>query len=467
MSNPPFSRQLFLSFFLVALLTLLPVAFLLSSTFFIDESQHVSAQSVLLFVFVSLIVGLISSSLLSRRMLFPLKEIIAGSQRFASGTFQPRIYLADCDEFIRLAEALNQLASQAEERAVTGEKQKSENELILSSMIEGVLAVDTEDRLLRMNPAARELFAVSSQSYVGTSIQSVIRNAALHEFLSRAKESGGNYEDEITLHGTKDRTLYVFARAIHGLEKEASGILMVFYDTTNIKRLENIRKDFVANVSHELKTPITSIKGFVETLLDGAMHDKDDLLRFLKIIAQHVERLEAVFRDLLTLSKLEQQGDNGDLELSSLPINDVLQSARDICLPKAREKNIGITLRSGDPVSADINAGLLEQAVVNLLDNAVKFSSDGQEVEVSVFQEGQNVVISVRDSGPGIEPRHAERVFERFYRADASRARKLGGTGLGLAIVKHIAQVHRGYAAVNSKVGEGSVFKIYLPRKQA
>jgi two-component system phosphate regulon sensor histidine kinase PhoR len=258
---------------------------------------------------------------------------------------------------------------------------------------------------------------------------------------------------------------------------------VVLHDVTRLRRLETVRRDFVANVSHELRTPITSIKGFVETLLDGAMNNPADAERFLKILAAQADRLNGIIEDLLILSRVEQDAQKAGIALEPGSIRDVLTAAIDVCHLKAAERNVQVELVCESGFRARINAALLEQAVVNLVDNAVKHSGEGQTVHVEAAQvkagqvEGAHVepgqveagqtdvevVIRVRDHGCGISPEHLPRLFERFYRADKARSRKLGGTGLGLAIVKHIAQAHGGRATADSTPGVGSVFCLYLP----
>ena len=233
---------------------------------------------------------------------------------------------------------------------------------------------------------------------------------------------------------------------------------------TRLKRLEMVRRDFVANVSHELRTPVTSIKGFVETLLDGAMHNPDELQRFLRIVASQTDRLTAILEDLLTLSRVEQEENGAEIVFSPGPVKNVLDAAVEVCQMKASEKNIHVEITCDSVLQVPMNAPLLEQAVINLIDNAIKYSDPGQTVHVTATGSNGEVVIEIRDQGCGISREHLPRVFERFYRVDKARSRKLGGTGLGLAIVKHIAQAHNGRATVESSVGHGSTFSIRLPR---
>jgi two-component system phosphate regulon sensor histidine kinase PhoR len=241
------------------------------------------------------------------------------------------------------------------------------------------------------------------------------------------------------------------------------GALVVLTDVTGLRQVDRVRKDFVANVSHELRTPITTVKGFAETLTDGTAHDPGDVSRFLEIIGSHADRMEKIIEDLLTLSRLELDGGRQAMDLDRVDLSDPVRRAVDACRPGAERKGITIetSLRSGVTIDADPH--LLEQALVNLIDNAVKYSGDGSRVRVGCEEKAGGVVISVEDEGCGIAGEHLSRIFERFYRVDKARSRRLGGTGLGLAIVKHVAQIHGGRVDVRSTPGRGSVFSIHFP----
>jgi two-component system phosphate regulon sensor histidine kinase PhoR len=234
-----------------------------------------------------------------------------------------------------------------------------------------------------------------------------------------------------------------------------------------LRKLENIRRDFVANVSHELKTPITSIKGFVETLLGGALDSPEDSKRFLGIVAGQADRLNAIIDDLLVLSRLEQDSEKVEIIIEESGLKPVLEMAIQACAPKASEKKIRVDLNCPESVTARINPQLLEQAVINLVDNAVKYSLSSTQVQVDVSSDNGEIAVAVTDEGRGIAKEHFPRLFERFYRVDSDRSREMGGTGLGLAIVKHIAQVHGGSVSVDSSVGKGSTFRIHLPASHA
>jgi len=259
--------------------------------------------------------------------------------------------------------------------------------------------------------------------------------------------------------------IFVSERAIEAADTDGNrtGALVVMHDVTRLKRLENIRRDFVANVSHELRTPITSIQGFAETLLDGAIDLPEDARRFVRIMAAQSDRLNDIIEDLLTLSRLEQEVEQAKLPVQQARVRGVLEAAIGVCELWASKKDLRIELTCEDQLYVPINAALLEQAVVNLVDNAVKYSPEGAAVLVQAERSKSELIIRVRDHGCGIGPEHLPRLFERFYRVDKARSRKLGGTGLGLAIVKHIAQAHGGSATVESVPGEGSLFSLHLP----
>ena len=263
-----------------------------------------------------------------------------------------------------------------------------------------------------------------------------------------------------------ERYLYLHGTVLHGVQPGASGVLAVLHDITELKKLETIRRDFVASVSHELRTPVTSIKGFVETLLDGAMHNPEELDRFLH--RGHANRSpQRHHRGPADAGPRRAWGRNRPRSYSrSARCGSVLEAALTTCGRKAAEKKVALELTCPAELATAMNGPLLEQAVVNLIDNAVKYSTAEQNIAVEALQEGEEMLIRVTDHGCGIGAEHLTRIFERFYRADKARSRDLGGTGLGLAIVKHIAHSHGGRVAVHSTLGQGSTFTIYLPCPQ-
>jgi two-component system phosphate regulon sensor histidine kinase PhoR len=394
----------------------------------------------------------------------PLEFLRLGAERFARGDLIHRLAVPASREITGLAESMNKMAAQLDERIRTIIAQKNEQQAVLSSMIEGVIAVSADGRVMSLNNAAAAILQESVENAEGRTVEEVIRNTELQQFVQRALDSEQPVESQIILHENRrsEQFLQVHGTMLADDKGRKIGVLVVMNDMTHIRRLEQVRRDFVANVSHELKTPVTSIKGFIETLLDGAMEKAEDGRRFLEIIARQTDRLNSIIDDLLTLSRVEQQS-GGQMSTESIRLKPILTAAVSLCEIKARQREMSIQIECDEALTVAANASLLEQAVVNLVDNAVKYSDPGGDVRIEGLRNENEMQIRVRDHGCGIGREHLPRLFERFYRVDKARSRKLGGTGLGLAIVKHIAQSHKGRVSVNSTLGKGSTFVIHLP----
>ncbi len=399
----------------------------------------------------------------SRRLLRSLNEMKHGAERFARGDFSEPVARRGAQEIAHLADVLNQMARQLDDRIRAVLNQRNQQEAVLSSMIEGVIAVDNTGRILSLNQAAAELLGVRADEAQGRSLREAANNEPISEFAACALESAAPVEGEFVIPGQDPRTLQAQGAVLRDARGEAMGAVVVLNDVTRLRRLEQVRRDFVANVSHELRTPITSIKGFVETLLDGALDSPDDARRFLQIVAKQADRLNAILGDLLTLSRIEEEEKKESICLEPSPLRETLAAAVQLCGSQAAEKNVRIELECAPELCVRMNAPLIEQAVANLVDNAVKYSDPGGTVRVTGERGGEETILRVQDQGCGIPPEHLPRLFERFYRVDKGRSRSQGGTGLGLSIVKHIAKVHGGHVAVESAVGQGSTFTIRLP----
>ena len=402
--------------------------------------------------------------MISRWIARPITEMEHRAERFASGDFSQKMPVPASVELGGLAIALNNMADQLDEKIRTITVQRNEQEAILTSLREGVIALDNHERVLFVNRAAAVLFGIDVERAIGRLLQEVLRNSELQKFTTRLLAGKPTpAESEVTLVHGDNRILQVTGTSLRDASGQRFGVVVVINDVTRLRRLERVRKDFVANVSHELKTPITSIKGFVETLFEGALDQPAEAKAFLNRIASNTERLNAIIDDLLMLSRVEQDSEQGSMPLTTESLREVIESAIASVESKARDQQITIRFSSPDDIQARVNSTLIGQAVVNLLDNAIKYSDSGRSVDVDVTRERSSVSIRVRDHGVGIAAEHLPRIFERFYRVDKARSRKLGGTGLGLSIVKHIAQAHGGSVAVESTPGHGSTFTIFLP----
>lgn len=408
-------------------------------------------------------VAMLAGWLLARRAAGPFEDLASAASRLAAGAIAVPLPASDVAEVSALAGAIETLRGQLVERSLTIGRQGTQQEAVLGSMIEGVLAVDASQRIVSINRAAADLLGLDPATVLGRPIQEVVRNADLRQFALQAIDCRETVEDDLVLRAARDRTLRVRGTPLNDPSGEG-GAVIVLNDITDIRHLENVRRDFVANVSHELKTPVASIKGFVETLLEGRVDDPADRRRFLEIIGRQSDRLGTIIDDLLALSRIEQAEGMGDLPLEHVPVADVLAAVVAECGPRADERSITIEVDSPPRLGAEVNAPLLEQALINLVDNALKYSEPGGRVVVAVAPTVDGMLEwIVRDQGSGIGAEHLPRLFERFYRVDKGRSRRLGGTGLGLSIVKHIVQAHGGTVAVESTPGVGSTFRVLLP----
>ncbi len=395
----------------------------------------------------------------------PVKDMTTAARHFASGDLLYRADGGSISELLTLATAINRMAESLREKIndITG--QRNELETVLTGMIEAVLVLDQNQVIKKINLAGAKLFGVEPEQVEGKTVIEAIRNIDLHGFVNRTIESSTPIEEELRIIGDNDLSIQAHGSSLVDHDGAFKGIVVVLNDITNIKKLETIRQDFVANVSHELKTPITSIKGFLETLKDGALEDPDNAGRFLDIMGNQTDRLSMIIEDLLSLSRLEQEEKKNAFELSPRRVKDVMVSVIKAFQETASQKQMDFELIVDDEeIEAAINETLLEQALLNLIDNAIKYSEPGKKILLALDQTEDEVVISVKDQGCGISKEHVDRIFERFYRVDKARSRKVGGTGLGLAIVKHIVRAHKARMEVISSLGSGATFSIFLPK---
>lgn len=440
---------------------------------YIDTAARHIALILMVSALTILVVALGVSILASRSIIVPLQMLEETAHRFAGGVLDIKLDSRDFPrEFGELASTLSLMAARLDEKIGALDAQNQETNAILSGMNDALIVLDGERRVVRVNRAAADLFALDVEGCRGLPLIQAVRNTEIVDYAARADAR----ESELTVElrtGQPDASRFLLVKS--GDAGTNGGQLLVFSDITRLKRLERIRKDFVANVSHELKTPITSIQGFIETLKEGAIDEPVAARRFLDIMDQQTTRLGAIIDDLLSISRLEQN-EQAAIPREDCNVAEILESVRGLCAEDARKKNTTLEFSVPENISFSLNPGLFEQAITNLVLNAIKYSPQGARVSVVARMEEEtshetkaaprrNLVCEVRDNGIGIPEKHRERIFERFYRIDKGRSREQGGTGLGLSIVRHIALAHGGTVSVDSAEGEGSTFRIVIPAR--
>lgn len=446
-------------FFIIEALCLIPMVVVMSL-------YGTPVTIILISASLSTALAFLCGSILGARIDRTLRRLERAAERFARGELSTEVYPPSIPQFSALTGGLNTMAHALRERVDALTRLTGEQESILRSMAEGVITVDRQGRVIRINDAGKSFLDVSITDCSSRLVAEVVRQSELQRFITLALASPIPLSNTFIISGTTDRSVQAYSSSLRDADGGEIGILVVLQDITRLERLERVRRDFVANLSHELRTPITSIKGFVETLLDGAKEEPESLERFLRIISDHTERLQRIFSDLLTLARLEADGDDARLDVSSFPAREIVTGALQTLEHKIRARNGSVKVTIAEEMQVLANPSLLQQAITNLVDNALTYSGPEPRVEVLATKDSTSVRIVVRDNGPGIELAHQPRVFERFYRVDAGRSRSAGGTGLGLAIVKHIAQAHGGSVELESAPGSGASFAVVLPLRR-
>jgi len=411
--------------------------------------------------FIAFILALLISFFVSILISRPVREMSLMAKSIAEGDFSKRILISSNDEIGDLSKAFNFMAEQIKSRMRDVIAGKSKLEAVLLSMFEGIMVVDNNGGVLLINQTLRKLFDVK-QNFEGKTALELIRNIEIQEITDAVlKLKEGFKSKEISVTVPEEKILLINAVPIMKADI-CDGAVLVFHDITDLRRLEKIRRDFVANVSHELRTPVCSIKGYSETLLEGALHDKNNAEDFLKIIYSDCERLAKLIDDILDLAKIES--DNLALNLKSCDVKEIVQRIVSGMSMRIKAKSLDINVKIPDQIAgimADENR--IAQVLVNLIENALKYTKRG-EISISALEEGDFLRINVTDTGIGIPEKDIPRLFERFYRVDKARSKELGGTGLGLSIVKHIVYAHNGKVSVQSAQGKGSVFSFTVPK---
>ncbi|BCJ87858.1 two-component system histidine kinase PnpS [Effusibacillus dendaii] len=415
----------------------------------------------LLVALISSVVGMYFASGIAR----PIEAITRVTRRIASGAFHERVRYGSQDELGLLGQSVNLMAETLSNQIEDLTQEKSKLEAIIASMESGVMVVDRTGRILVVNKATENLLQHTDKNLLGKWHWEVGRSYGLSTLIDEVLLTGESRRKEIVLPTVPETNVEIYGAAVKGIHQTAVGAVIVLHDVSKWRRVEQMRTEFVANVSHELRTPITAVRGFAETLLDGAADDPLMRRQFLSIIYEESGRLHRLVNDLLELSKIE----SGHLtfQFSMCDLNELVSRTVEKLTHQAEQLHLQIDTRlAPQPVFAEVARDRISQVIINLVGNAMAYTPEGGKIEVVVEEADEQVTIHVRDTGIGIPKEDLPRLFERFYRVDKARDRRSGGTGLGLAIVKHIVEAHQGTVSVKSELGKGSVFSFIIPKRQ-
>lgn len=445
-------KRLLFSYFLIVFISLLAFAWGLQAAIY----------GPLAAVGIAAVTGLAIIMVTRHFYVKPIMMMNEVTERIKKGDFSRRINIYYHNELGDLVRNVNEMSEVLQQQIQKVTDDKNELQAILSSLVEGVIVIGVDERVMYLSPNFCDMLDVRSREGTGRPYWEVIRNQKINDSIKEAIAHKRAVKKDVDVIGPQDTYFSLQVSPVLDDERSLRSVVAIFHDITELKKFERLRTEFVANVSHELKTPLTSIKGFVETLQSGVLKDKENAKRFLDIIGKQTDRLESLVNDLLTLSSLESRGLPMDFREEN--IGKIIQSV--LGLNKSQIERLGHSIQVAVPLNLPairVDRQRIEQVVLNLLDNAVKFTPQGGVIAIKAAVDGNFIRLDVRDNGIGIASEHIPRLFERFYRVDKARSRDLGGTGLGLAIVKHIIMVHNGKISVTSKVGEGSTFSIFLP----
>ncbi len=390
----------------------------------------------------------------------PIDEIKSVTHELANKNYEARYTLSSYSDINELGDSINDLAENLKAQFNAIKHNDQQLTKLLENLVVGVILINENREITVCNPMANEILGVNIYGNIGRVYSDIIHSSDIIQLVEKAIRKNRAQNKEIILYLQNEKTLDVNVVPIRE-EEEKNDYVLLFYDITEIKRLEQVRTDFVANASHELRTPITALKGFSETLLDGAMEDRDLLVEFLEIMLKESTRLDSMVQDILQLSRLEQRPSQQGV--SPVAVDQVIADVMQVLQQKAESKQISLNLHVKDKVQVLVNQDELKQVAMNLIGNAITYTPEQGHVETEIYQENNEAVIKIADDGIGIPEKDQARIFERFYRVDKARSRNAGGTGLGLSIVKWLVEGMEGRIQVESQLGQGSAFYLYLP----
>ncbi len=426
-------------------------------------------QAIWFYSGIGILAGLLLTTLLalkfSASLIRPINELISVTKEISRGNYSMRATVRSNDELGQLAETFNEMAEDLEGSVTDLRDKNLKFDSIMNSMTNGFIAVDNKQKIILINAIACRFIGIEyEEGIIGKKLVEVIRNHQINSIMQQTLEGGGSSVHEISLSLPEEKVFRVYANPIRSMEEtdgpNSGGILSIM-DITNVKKLEQIRTEFVSNVTHELKTPLTSIRGFVETLRSGAINDAEVADKFLEIIDIEAERLYMLINDILQLSEIETN--QKDTNIGVYHLKPIVEDVVSMLQGAADKKHVSLDYKVDDHLSIRANRDRIKQMLINLIDNAIKYNTENGSVSVKAWKVEGRVMITVKDTGIGIARQHLSRIFERFYRVDKGRSRNMGGTGLGLSIVKHIVNLYNGDIKVESEPGHGTEFIIQLP----
>lgn len=418
-------------------------------------------QSLVLFIIIALIVASVLTYLMTKRIISPIEEVMDVTKELSEKHYTVRYSGHGFGEISRLGATVNELAESLENQMLEIRQNDERLYELINHLVIGVMLLDDQRNIQMVNPAMNRILGEDTSQLLGKSYVEAIKSYGLSHIIERAYRRKKAQNNEIYFYYPEDRIVDANIVPISGKNPGELNVIVLLYDITEIRRLEKVRTDFVANASHELRTPVTALKGFAETLLDGAKEDKEVLDQFLEIMLKESIRLDLIVNDILELSRVEQK--QVPVNAENVKIRDAVESTFKLVKQKAESKQMELSIIEEDDVTIQTDLSRLKQVLANLINNAIVYTQEKGKVIVKIHKEDEWVVIEVSDNGIGIPEDEQDRIFERFYRVDKARSRNSGGTGLGLSIVKYLVENLNGSISVNSKLGLGTTFTVKLP----
>ena len=433
---------------------------------FIERDIRKETESLWLFLFFVLLFVYLLSLLVGykfcKKFTQPVEHVTETAMELARGHYHVRAYENSDLGMSKLTNSINILARNLQEISIIRETEQERLKTLIENMVSGLIMIDRDGKVTIVNRSFLAQFDMLAGDVTNKQFKSIGLPDKIEKFIDHLFLTETSHKQQINIQRSPHNySVVAYGAPVIGEHGKWLGIVVVIHDITEIVKLEQIRKDFVANVSHELKTPITSIKGFAETLLLGAYKKEENLLSFLEIIYKESNRLQMLINDLLDLSKIEQEGYT--MNITKVRLYDVVVSCLEMTNHLLEEKEMEVDLHVDETIFVKGDYHRIIQIMMNLLTNAISYSGNQTTIHISVGQKGLYGYLQIRDEGIGIKPEEQERIFERFYRVDRARSRESGGTGLGLAIVKHLVETHHGYIELESEVGKGTQFTVYIP----